>query len=66
MIKYSGKCGDCIYSKPDRRAGASKERECSWNHRTHAADHECHMHSFFPKKQETKSEVKNEKIQNDI
>lgn len=56
MIKYVGKCGDCIYAKPSHEKKPLGEQECGWNHRRFAAEHECEMHSFFPKKDKYRQE----------
>lgn len=46
-----GKCRDCLYSKPATVDCIDGDRKCNWNHRRHSPDHECEIHSFFPKKQ---------------
>lgn len=58
MFKRSGKCGDCIYAKPAHDSKPSGEQVCGWNSRHHNADHECEMHSFFPRKSSRQEERK--------
>lgn len=46
------KCKDCIYAKPAQTDWEKSTLECIWNRRCHWPEHECEIHSFFPKKRE--------------
>lgn len=55
-IKYIGKCGDCIYARPTKIDWGKNILKCNWNHRCHSPNHECEIHSFFPRKRKAEDD----------